>query len=249
MTHLDKAIFRLGYVGNSIIDLKNYLTLTDAQKGGELARNYPELLESVGVEVDPFEDDIETIVESLDDAALETVYKDVSRHSDIMGDPRSPTFLHMDFTQIVKNQWLIHFTDSASDVASSGFQFGMPEPWALGLTTHLNESAKESGGYNFAYLLRDYNKYGSSRGRWKYGKEAVVFRASGVEVYHYGDNEPQVIFDGSTAKDIIPIWHNEEGWTVSNKSTGGAFHASDDLDNVVQWLVNNYNQYKNVLTY
>ena len=119
----------------------------------------------------------------------------------------------------------------------------------LGLTTHLGDFDKKYGGYNFAYLLSDFVRYAKgdySRGSrgYKYGDEAVIFRASGIKVWHHGDQEPQVIFYGNTATNIIPITSGENAeWAIYGKNRRVLFE-NDDLQRVVNWLINNFDQYR-----
>lgn len=114
----------------------------------------------------------------------------------------------------------------------------------LGLTCHLSEFEKKYGGYNFAYTLSDFPKYAKKSGGYKYGSEAVVFNASGIKVWHYGDEEPQVIFYGNTAKNIIPITSGENTEFAIYSKDNKILYENDDLKNVVYWLIKNFNQYR-----
>ncbi len=151
-----------------------------------------------------------------------------------------------DSPEIVKNQWLIHFTDDADSIATTGFKYGVDDMSKLGLTTHLGEFEKKYGGYNFAYTLNDFYRYGfRGRGEYKYGKEAVIFKASGIKIFHRTDVEPQVIFYGNTATNIIPIIKGEsERWSIRRYRDNRVFFESDDLREIVEWLVKNYDQYR-----
>lgn len=44
-----------------------------------------------------------------------------------------------------------------------------------------------------------------------YGKEAVVFMASGIETWHHSDQQRQIIFLGATAHDIHAIQRSSYG--------------------------------------
>ena len=160
-----------------------------------------------------------------------------------------PAWVHFDDddVEIITNQWLIHFTDDALSVARDGFKYGVDDITKLGLTKHLGQYDKQYGGYNFAYLLKDFPRHAERNytrgGGYKYGDEAVVFRASGIRVYHHSDNEPQVIFFGKYAKDIIPITEGDrKKFAIRDKKDRILYEG--DLDKVVKWLTNNYNQYK-----
>lgn len=138
-------------------------------------------------------------------------------------------------------------------IVKNGFKFGVGDMTKLGLTTHLGDVEKKYGGYNFAYTLNDFIKYGKSNNfygsGYKYGSEGVIFRASGIKLWHYTDEEYQVIFYGNTAKNIIPIFSGiYGGFEVYSKSDRLLF-ASDDLERVVYWIINNYSQYRKQLVY
>ena len=74
----------------------------------------------------------------------------------------------------------------------------------------------------------------------------VLFRASGVKMWHYSDEEPQVIFYGNTAKNIIPITKGEN-YAYAIKSKDKILYESDELEKVVDWVVDNYDQYRKKL--
>jgi hypothetical protein len=164
-----------------------------------------------------------------------------------------PTWYFFDDAKVVKNQWLIHFTNDADSIAIEGFTRGVNEMDKLGLTTHFGDFYKKYGGYNFAYKVEDYAKYAHSNRsfggyKFKYGKEAVIFNASGLRLWHNGDEEPQVIFFGDTAKNIIPIVEGENStWSVRNAKTNRVIFENDNFDKVVQWVINNFIQYKNAI--
>lgn len=153
--------------------------------------------------------------------------------------------------QVVKNQWLIHFTSDAKAIAKEGFKWGVDDPGKLGITTWLEQSDKERGGYNFAFLLSDFLDYYTTSTAYgpmpMYGNQAVLFRASGISTWHEEDSQRQVIFYGRNARDIVPIvGGNQAGrgyWTVIDKNGREKF-ADDDLQKVSDWVINHYPQYR-----
>jgi len=163
-------------------------------------------------------------------------------------EPGYPTWNYVEYRSIVKNQWLIHFSDTAQNIYyDQRFSRGVDDYTRLGLTTSLSENEKDFGGYNFGYLLSDYQRYGKERKRFKYGKEAVLFKASGIQVWHYSDSEPQVIFWGPSAFDIVYIREdrNTGDYYVYSRKHNSPF--SGDFDDCVDWVINNFNQYKRIL--
>ena len=274
------------FITNREIDLKDYLQLSEADKGRELIGHIPESFIQFLIPdyaSDPVvalflpllfpdvpEDELAYLtLDEITDIDMSDAYNIVGDYMDQFSDDimqkfyidacsyRSddaglPSFLFMDYDSMVKNQWLIHFTDDAHSISSNGFTQGVDDHMALGLTTHFDNSSKQHGGYNFAYLLSDFMSYGASSrnhsGGWKYGNECVVFRASGIKVWHHGDEEPQVIFYGNTATDIVPLTMGEyqsgedeytDGWCTPED-----YYCHEDLEKVVDWVVNNFGQYR-----
>lgn len=162
------------------------------------------------------------------------------------------TWTSMEFIGIVKNKWLIHFSDDAREIAADGFTEGTDDMDRLALTYGVR---KKYEGYNFAYDLDEFEKYGHGchNGGYKYGSDAVLFRASGIKVWHYGDEENQVIFYGPLAHDFIYVHfdnyyydeHNEEydeRWVVYDKN-GKELYSNESLQNVTDWFTKNKRQY------
>lgn len=270
------------YMSRDMVSLKHYFSMSDEKKKSSLPHEYYYFLRDwmeeedvelelpkntfIGGDGEEFEDEMHDyeIAEWLErehpDKAkqfAEYLFRKIENYELPINDADYPAWSFFDSEpEIVKNQWLIHFTKDAQSIALEGFKYGVDEMTKLGLTTHLGEFDKKYGGYNFAYLLKDFDKYGRSSGRgygsqkYKYGKEAVIFRASGIKLWHHSDQEPQVIFYGNTANTIIPITAGEENnWAIASNKTGRILYESDELKKVIDWLVTNYNQYKNVLVY
>ena len=178
-----------------------------------------------------------------------------------------PSWAHFDLVHtplLPRTTWLVHFTDEPDEVCTKGFKFGMADMETLGLTTaYTNKSYKKSsGGYNFAFVA-DSRYARQAASAKKYGKHAVLFQAAGVEVYHYGDEEAQIIFWGPAVdpRDIIPLKHypdQEREWVVepnvhANQSigqdskSGGLYHSESYVD-AVHWVEHNYQQYRRQLS-
>jgi hypothetical protein len=253
------------HISNDLIYLKKYLTMPEAERKEELANEYPHFIntwlrnnedipEYVALSKNEQMDDYEK-VEWLKQ-------KDVSEYQIFIDwlyekihkiDP-PPTFLAMEYQSIVKNQWLIHFSNNATDIwREQKFSLGVEDYDKLGYTTYYGESSKKYGGFNFAYRIQDFSKYGRSRGYgdkngWKYGNEAVMFISSGIMVWHWGDEERQVIFRGNEAKNIVLLEYMDGEWGVTRKdSSFQVIYKTEKLEDLVDWVVANFNQYKNVL--
>ena len=194
----------------------------------------------------------ENIFEALrehDEDAWESVPKNVfvqfmkDREGYLMqNDPADcPSFMHMSFEKMLPNGWLIHKTDDPDGICAKGFTIGMHDLSRLGLTTYYKESGK-MGGYNFAFTAAD-----ARHAEGKYGRHAVIFQAAGVEVYHYGDSERQVIFKGSDAHNLIPVYESYGEWVLSEGENDEPVFQAGSLQEVVAWIQTNYSKYRKVI--
>jgi len=243
------------YMQNDMVYLKKYLTMSDEEKTVDLYYKFP--FDFMGYLQDEHEDLYDEFggdVEELYDRDPTDFPKDVFNgfyqyfmdHPDMISQEEMPSWWFMDFKKIIKNQWLIHFTDDASGIARNGFTIGVRELDKLGLTTYFPSDSyeKEEGGYNFAFLLSDLG-YAKDGHRYKYGQEAVIFRASGIKVLHHGDREPQVIFVGSTAKNIVPIRQDDGGaWSIEGGKWSERVVELDSPGQAADWVEDNWEQYR-----
>jgi hypothetical protein len=242
------------------VSLLKYFNLSDKEKKKNLPFMYSyvysdfknEYYGDLDTEIpSDFEDyewvnEIYTNNKPLFDEFAEYLFDKIEEHSlDIM-DAEYPAWSMLDNPNLVKNQWLIHFTNDADSITSKGFIYGVDELDKLGLTTHFGEFEKKYGGYNFSYLLTDFYRYGyEGSNSYKYGNEAVIFRASGVKLWHHGDSEYQVIFYGKTAKNMVSITSGEDAyWSIRSNKSNEVLYENDDLRKVVSWFVKNYDQYR-----
>jgi hypothetical protein len=183
---------------------------------------------------EPYDVDLSKIPEKI----LEKYLLDGSWR-DSIDDVFAPSWDCMSFEKVLRNEWLIHFNKKSYSIARDGFKYGIDDLTHLCLTTHLSDAAKQYGGFNFAYPI-SYGKAFSSGPN--YGNQAVIFRANGIMVFHHGDDEYQVIFAGSTARDIIPIINSNEQWFAGDYEKG-----FDDLRQLANWVDNNFQQYHRLL--
>jgi len=185
-------------------------------------------------------------------------FKDwLSRNQQYSWETEKPPHESMDYRSYVKPTWLIHFTDDARSIADNGFEFGHEEmDRGLHLTT--NKGERRSGpGYNFAFEVSDSNALSGD----KYGDEAVVFWGDGVKVYHYGDEEDQVIFWGKNVdpRMIFPITKSDGSWVVEHPGRDEPLYGvppyyaepddkfeDPDLSDVIDWVINNYRMLQNI---
>ena len=153
----------------------------------------------------------------------------------------SPAYEAMSYNSFVKPTWLVHFTDDPYSIAKEGFQYGHEDTHGLALTTwYTNEARKRHAGYNFAFRVGSRDARIVSRGN-KYGKHAVVFWGAGVEAYHSGDEEDQIIIWGPSVNTnlIFPVLKEEGSWVVNDWRNDKLLIKDDDFDKVSSWVVNN----------
>ena len=231
------------YVEQELAWLYKYLTMSDAGKGAELIRQFPWEFQSWAerkrvatpeiLKDDWFyeEDFIATIPDKLKIGFFQGFHT---------SDPNTPLFTMADYEGLVKNSWLVHFTDNAFSIAREGFTKGVTlHEWErLGLSTHFKTHGE---GFNFAFTLKDADHEGT-----KYGKQCVMFKASGIKIYHHGDGEHQVIFIGATATDLVPIYEGDSGWIVEGNGFKQMFKG-ESLSSVLNWVASNYDQFKSQL--
>jgi len=154
----------------------------------------------------------------------------------------SPAYEFLDFRGYRKAGWLVHFTDEPESVASDGFIYGHPEIEGVHLTTW-KRNRKETGGYNFAFGVEDRNGIRHAVGKYS-DSGCVVFWSSGVEAYHRGDEEYQVIFWGPSVNRsmIFPIVRNRDysnEWIVKNSDSRRIF-GNEDINTVIDWVTENW---------
>jgi len=259
----------LEYYVSEVSYLKSYLNMNNEEKHKDLAFRFPQYFGKF-LESDDDDEDVGDFSDYYQgDGYWDMVSIEID-HPEMIGtygkwlegnlslidsdNDTWPSWMHMMYMDDVKNQWLIHFSDKAEEIVDDqSFKYGTDTLEELGLTTWrtTGEGSKAHPGYNFAYRLEDYEKYGSARrgSGWKYGKEAVLFRASGVLVSHSGDEEPQVIFYGPTAQHMNRVYQDGDTgkWQIDNIKSGAALYSHEKLSNVVDWFEKNYDQYRGVL--
>jgi hypothetical protein len=155
---------------------------------------------------DPHQDLIDTIRTTDMDTADE---HHIGAHADLKNEAPLPP-----------ETWLIHWTNSTASIGKEGFTLGQTDPAAMGITGG-NEglSYAKGPGYNFAYLA---NSRDARKGNGVYGHEALLFQARGVHIYHYGDDEEQVVFwgpdvDPSKIVHICPVMDKPYWWEQAAK--------------------------------
>jgi hypothetical protein len=169
------------YVTKDIVSLKDYLMMPKSSKMSYLPQEYyyffddfleetetyferpketrkSDYMDEPDEEVDMFDDNLELIIwlENNDKETYnkfaEYLFDKISDDTLPIAEYEYPAWSFFDnYPEIIKNQWLIHFTNEANSIAENGFEYGVDDMTKLGLTTSLGEFDKKYGGYNFAY--------------------------------------------------------------------------------------------------
>ena len=159
----------------------------------------------------------------------------------------APAYEHLAYERFVTPRWLIHFTNDAKDISENGFRYGFDSMQGLGLTTwYTDAKRKSSPGFNFAYPAE------GRKAREKqdsYGSEAVVFWGGGVQGYHTGDDESQIIFWGpAIQKDMIfPLYSEGRDTWECRDPNGRVIIGGRSLDFLVPWVIQNTRMLQSIL--
>lgn len=223
---------------------KNADKMSDEDKAIDLAYNFDYLIQDFMNEYDIDDDideyDVDAFAEVLADYDM---YEEFIRYCERNADDQDlPSWCHEMYCRVVKNEWCIHFGNDSQSIAENGFTSGTDNIEKLGITGRKDNMGV---GYNFAYLVNDRNVDLS-----KYGDEAVIFRTSGVLVYHFGDEEHQVIFWGPYAHDFIPIKQGYGGYDdYEVYGLNGQVLYSGKPSEIANWASTNLGQYRKQILY
>jgi len=253
---------------NYMMPLKQFMNMTDEEKAWECAGRCPwlltdfiessemgekvdELIEKGELPNDLFDLESYEIAEYIGPLFKTTFSKyaeDFVQYVYRYGDTDVPLFCAADFVKEIHNEWLVHMTDNLRGVNHEGFSYGV-EMEDLAYTPGRGTIKYKYGpGYNFAFEADDADTAEGSG----YGKYCILFQASGVEIYHYGDEQHQVIFYGPSAKNLIFIVRADDYsdysgmWCVLDEKASGYdkyLCHFDRLQDAVYWAIKNFPQY------
>ena len=192
---------------------KAQITLSDADKGRELIYGDPErFLRWCRTRRVPLPKDAQQRLDQYDASFVEDQvaqrYAEEETALYLRHDPvEAPSFMYYEFRGDFPGGWLLHQSDDPWAIAFHGFKYGAADWDRMGLTTNrTTEYRQREAGLNFAFLVG----YGDEG---KYGSGAVMFQVPrGVEVYHYGDGEKQVVFVGAEATNFVVLSDDDDGW-------------------------------------
>lgn len=253
---------------NYMMPLKKFLHMDDSEKAFECAARLPWLFIDFIQDNENVFDTIEALIQEekvpediLDwpdyesaeylsqyfKTALKPYCDDFIQYCLAHGDTEIPLFCVSDFRKEIHNEWLVHMTSSENipGLHKEGFSYGVGMDELAYTPARGTTDYKYGDGYNFAFEASDADVAETSG----YGDCAILFQASGVEIYHWGDNQYQVIFYGPSARNLIFLFKdNENGnWYVDSEITGYRLVEFEKLDFLVKWCISNFPQYHNHL--
>lgn len=178
---------------------------------------------------------------------LKPFCEDFIQYATRYGDREVPLFCAADFRREVHNEWLVHMTnkDNIPGLYREGFSYGVDID-NLAYTPGIGTTQYKYGaGYDFAFEADD----ASIAEKSGYGDCAILFQASGIQIYHWGDEQYQVIFYGPSARNLIFLFQDDETnmWYVDSEITGRRLVEFETLEFLVQWCISNFPQYHNHL--
>lgn len=251
-----------------MVPLKKFLAMDDAEKAWECASRLPwlfrdyvqnnidiyetieQMVEQEKVPEDILQWDDYEMAEALSEyfkTDLKPFCEDFIQYVTRYGDTEVPLFCAADFRREVHNEWLVHMTssDNIPGLYKEGFSYGvdidnLAYTPGIGTTNY-----KYGAGYDFAFDADE----ASIAEKSGYGDCAVLFQASGIQIYHWGDQQYQVIFYGPSARNLIFLFQDDETkmWYVDSEITGRRLVEFENLEFLVQWCISNFPQYHNHL--
>ena len=128
-----------------------------------------------------------------------------------------PLYVTFTYEGDVVDDWLVHFTsedESLENILKSQSFHGLSNMKNLPQSAGADEWVE--GGYCFAFDLGDiYSNF--KNGYSHYGDKGILFKSSGIKLYHNGDDEIQVIFIGNQVSNLIPFWYDSVTKELYNK--------------------------------
>jgi hypothetical protein len=268
LRHITRRVLNEYLDKDYMIPLKRYMSYDETDQAYECAHYCPWLFMNFIEKNEDIEDAINSLIadgkvpddifqweyweaaEKLADffkSELNPWCEDFIQYCSYHGGTEIPLFCVADFSKEIHNDWLVHMTSSNNvyGLYKEGFSYGVDLDQLAYTPARGTTDYKYGAGYNFAFEACDADTAENSH----YGDAAVLFQASGVEIYHYGDSQHQVIFYGPSARNLIFLYQERESstWYVNSEITGNTLVRFDDLQHLVNWCISNFPQYHNHL--
>ena len=183
-----------------------------------------------------------------------------------------------DGKEIVHNEWMVHFSDYADKIAKEGFTKGNDYDGKLKSATYQRGKTEGGYNYAYlasdviggkGYKFLDYLKERET--------PFVMFKGNGYRFHHNQDEEDQVVLNNiqkgtmvfvrrlydqwCVLANVNPNWKNrtkdinprpeDERFAMNNPRNiiEGILYSDDDIDKVIKWVMNNFDQYRTKIKY
>lgn len=144
-----------------------------------------------------------------------------------------PLYVTFGYEGEVEDDWIIHFTENEENINSilkGGFFNGLVNMDNLAISAAAEDRSEDGDGYCFGFHIDDVQENFKS-GYGHYGDSGILFRGSGIKLYHNGDGETQTIFIGNQVSNLIPFWYDSKKKEFYNRdgSIRGSFSDMDEF--------------------
>ena len=183
-----------------------------------------------------------------------------------------------DGKEIVHDEWMVHFSDYADKIAKEGFTKGNDYEGNLKSATYQRGKTEGGYNYAYlasdviggkGYKFLDYLKERET--------PFVMFKGNGYRFHHNQDEEDQVVLNNiqkgtmvfvrrlydqwCVLANVNPNWKKrmkdinpkpeDERFAMNNPRNiiEGILYSDDDINKVIKWVVNNFDQYHNKIKY
>ena len=183
-----------------------------------------------------------------------------------------------DGKEIVHDEWMVHFSDYADKIAKEGFTKGNDYDGKLKSATYQRGKTEGGYNYAYVasdviggkgWKFLDYLKERET--------PFVMFKGNGYRFHHNQDEEDQVVLNNIQKGTMVfvrrlydqwcvlstanPNWKNrtkdinprpeDERFAMYNPRNiiEGILYSDDDIDKVIKWVMNNFDQYRTKIKY
>ena len=183
-----------------------------------------------------------------------------------------------DGKEIVHDEWMVHFSDYADKIAKEGFTKGNDYDGKLKSATYQRGKTEGGYNYAYLASDVIGSK-GSKFLDYLKERETpfVMFKGNGYRFHHNQDEENQVVLNNIQKDTMVfvrrfydqwcvlstanPNWKNrtkdinpkseDERFAMYNPRNiiEGILYSDDDIDKVIKWVMNNFDQYHNKINY
>ena len=183
-----------------------------------------------------------------------------------------------DGKEIVHDEWMVHFSDYADKIAKEGFTKGNDYDGKLKSATYQRGKTEGGYNYAYlasdviggkGYKFLDYLKERET--------PFVMFKGNGYRFHHNQDEEDQVVLNNIQKGTMVYVRRLYDQWCVLSTANPnwkkrtkdinprpederfamynprniieGILYSDDDIDKVIKWVMNNFDQYRSKIKY